>query len=224
MDGPHARAAPRITLWGAMTSRTLRAVWALHELDLPYAHRPIRSRSGETRTDRFTALNPRQKIPVLQDGDLTLAESAAIVSYLAERYGGTGGRPRLIPEPGTTERALYYQWCFFTMTELDAHTLYVLRKHRDLVHTYGDAPNALAEAEAGFRKQVAVAALALEDGRDFIVGDALTGADILLASIVGWAAAYRQPVPDALAAYARRLAERPAYRSAYAANYDVPPP
>ena len=75
---------PRRILWGAATARTLRAHWMLHELGLDYETRPIGSRTGETATAEFTQLNPRQKIPLLQDGEVTLAESAAIVTYLAE--------------------------------------------------------------------------------------------------------------------------------------------
>ena len=59
-------------LWGATTSRTLRAAWALHELSLDYVAHPILPRTGETKTAEFTRINPRQKIPVLQDGDFTI--------------------------------------------------------------------------------------------------------------------------------------------------------
>ena len=60
----------RLVLWGVGTSRTLRAHWALHELDLDYECRPILPRTGETQTQEYTELNPRQKIPLLQDGEL----------------------------------------------------------------------------------------------------------------------------------------------------------
>ena len=93
-------------LWGAKTSRTMRVVWALHELGLDYDHRPIESRSGETATDVYTDINPRQKIPCLQDGSLTLAESAGIVTYLGERYGPCTDGNELVPAPNTDERIL----------------------------------------------------------------------------------------------------------------------
>lgn len=206
-------------LWGAKTSRTMRVVWALHELGLSYDHRPIESRSGETTTAAYTAINPRQKIPCLQDGDLTLAESAAIVTYLGEKYGTTTQGSELVPKAGSRDRALYYQWCFFMMTELDAHTLYVLRKHRDLAHLYGDAPNANKHAEDGFRKQVAVVAGPFEDGQRYLVGDSFSGADIILMSIIDWATGYEQPLPDALLKFHGRISERAAYQRALQANY-----
>ena len=48
------------------------------------------ARSGETQTLQYSLIIPRQKIPLLQDGDFTIAESGAIISYLAETYGKEG--------------------------------------------------------------------------------------------------------------------------------------
>ena len=81
-----------LVLWGVGTPRTLRAHWALHELGLRYTSRPILPRSGETKTPEYTALNPRQKIPLLQDGDFTIGESAAIAAYLTQKYSHRGSR------------------------------------------------------------------------------------------------------------------------------------
>src|SRR5512134_1826199 len=89
-------------LWGAGSSRTMRANWMLQELELPYEHRPIRSRGGETLTPEYTRLNPSQKIPTLQDGDFVLTESAAIVSYLGATYGASRN---LSPPTAARERA-----------------------------------------------------------------------------------------------------------------------
>ena len=61
----------------------------------------------------------------------------------------------LVPAAGTQKRARYDEWCFYSIAELDAHTLYVIRKHRDLVHLYGEAPNAIKTAQEGFANQVA---------------------------------------------------------------------
>ena len=69
----------------------------LHELGLEYEKHLIGSRTGETQTAEFRALNPRGKIPVLQDGELVLAESAAIINYLVENYGQESG---LVPPSG----------------------------------------------------------------------------------------------------------------------------
>jgi glutathione S-transferase len=55
---------------------------------VPYETKPIGSRTGETQTAEYTLLNPRQKIPLLQDGNFSIAESPAIIIYLAEAYSG----------------------------------------------------------------------------------------------------------------------------------------
>ena len=65
----------KLVLWGAGTSRTIRAHWAMHELGLAYERRPIQARSGETKTPEYTTLNPRQKMPLLQDGDFASARA-----------------------------------------------------------------------------------------------------------------------------------------------------
>jgi glutathione S-transferase len=210
-----APAAKRV-LWGAGTTRTLRAHWMLQELGLDHETRAIGSRTGETQTPEFTALNPRQKIPVLEDGDFVLTESAAIVSYLGETYGA--GRD-LVPSSGTRERARYDEWCFFVMTELDAHTLYVIRKHRDLAELYGEAPRAVEAAERGFAKQVAVAERALALGGPYLLGEAFTGADVLLTSCLIWARFYALPLSDALDTYLSRTTDREAYRRALERNF-----
>ena len=123
--------APRLTLWGVGTSRTVRAHWAMHELGLDYETRPIGARTGETQTAEFTALNPRQKIPLLQDGDFCIGESAAIVAYLSRTYASAARS--LIPEP-QREYAAWLEWSFFIVPELDSTSLYVMRRHRAAVN------------------------------------------------------------------------------------------
>jgi len=198
----------------------MRAHWALHELGLDYEPRLVASRSGETATEEFGRLNPKRKIPVLADGDFTLTESAAIVTYLGETYGrGTG----LVPDSGTRERARYDEACFFVMMELDAHTLYVVRRHQDMAALYGEAPNAVREAFAGFDRQVSTVEAALGDGRQHLLGDTFTGADILLATCLQWATFYGRALGDPLSAYLGRVMSRPAYRRAAAINYSILP-
>ncbi len=206
---------PRRILWGAGTPRTMRAHWILHELGLPYERHPFGPRTGETQTVEFTQLNPAQKIPVLQDGDFTLTESAAIVTYVGEKYGAPG---TFVPLPGTVERARYYQWSFFVMTELDAHTLYIIRKHIDLSKIYGEAPEAVRAAKEGFKKQVSVAAQALSSSGPFILGSSFTGADILLSTCLVSAVRREIPLADALQDYLERMTTRDGYQRAYQAN------
>jgi glutathione S-transferase len=208
-------AATNRVLWGVGTSRTLRAHWMLAELGLSYERRPITSRSGETLTPEYTALNPSQKIPTLQDGDLVLSESAAIVNYLATAYGAV---KKLCPPVSPRARARYDQWCFFVMMELDANTLYVIRKHEDLHKIYGEAPNALQAARDGFARQARAAAQRLSSGGPYVLGDNFSGADILLTSCLCGAIRRHIELPDALHDYLKRITTRAAYQRALQIN------
>ena len=67
-----------ITVYGVTTYRTLRVHWTLQELGISYQTQPIESRSGQTQTAKYAAINPGCKIPSLQDGKLIVSESAAI--------------------------------------------------------------------------------------------------------------------------------------------------
>jgi len=205
----------RLVLWGVGTSRTLRAHWSLHELGLDYKSRPILPRSGETKTQEYTRLNPRQKIPLLQDGDFKIAESPAIAAYLSNTYGTP--ETALIPSD-PREQASWLEWCFYVATELDATSLYVMRRHGDLKHIYGEAPVALESAASYFATQLRHAEQALQEGRPFLVGERFTTADILLTTCLTWAVSYRVPVTAACLAYMERIISRPAYHASVAAN------
>jgi glutathione S-transferase len=204
-----------LILWGAGTSRTIRAHWALHELALPYESRPIGPRTGETKTAEYTALNPRQKIPLLQDGDFTIGESAAIVAYLSRTYA-TPERSLIPEEP--RRYASWLEWCFFIVAELDSTSLYVMRRHRALKHIYGDAPEVVASAGEYFRGQLHHVDKALSDGRQFLMHDQFTSADILLTTCLSWAVDYGVGICDSAEPYLQRMLARPAFKSASIAN------
>jgi glutathione S-transferase len=205
-------------LWGVGTSRTIRAHWALHELGLTYQRRPILPRTGETQTEEFTALSARQKIPLLQDNGFVITESAAIVTYLSDAYGQSHNR--LLPKD-VKERARCLEWCFFVISELDATSLYVMRRHGDLRHIYGEAPSANEAAAAYFQKQMRTVERELEDGRRHVLGDRFSAADMLLSTCVTWAVRYGVPVSDKVLAYNGGITTREAYAKAVASN--VPP-
>ncbi len=211
--------ANELILWGVGTTRTIRAHWALHELDLPYTSRPILPRSGETKTVEYTALNPRQKIPLLQDGDLTIGESAAIVAYLANKHRRADGA--LVPDCPKLY-AKWLEWCFFIVTELDSTSLYVMRRHgtnQGLAHIYGDAPHVVAKAGEYFREQLRHVDVALSDGRDYLMGTQFTTADILLTTCLTWAIDYGVGICDSAAPYLERVTSRAGYRAGETANF-----
>ena len=205
-----------ITLWGATTTRTIRAHWALRELGIDYRCEPIEPRTGQTQTPEYGAINRRRKIPALVDGDFVITESAAIIGYLSALYGTETNR--LVPlDP--RERARYDEWTHFIMTELDGTSLYVVRRHLGLPAIYGEAPVAVDAAFAYFQRQIASVAETLDDGRPWLMGDHFTGADILLTTCLTWATRLEQPLADSLIRFRDRATARPAYIAAAQANH-----
>ncbi len=212
--------APNLTLWGVGTSRTVRPHWALAELGLKYETYAIGPRTGETKTAEYTKLNPRQKVPLLQDGDFAIGESAAIVAYLSRTYSTPD--KSLIPDE-KQQYAKWLEWCFFIVTELDSTSLYVMRRHsaNALGPIYGVAPEVVAKAGEYFREQLRHVEVALDDGRTFLMGDQFTSADILLTTCLEWAIAYGVGICDNAHPYLERIKKRPGYVRGTAAN--VPP-
>ena len=205
----------QLTVWGIGTPRTLRVHWVLLEFGLPYESRPITSRSGETKTPEFLALNPKHKIPVLQHGDRVLTESAAIVTYVSEAFDPPSGL--YIPSDAAA-RAKLNEWCFFIMTELDALSLYVIRKHQDLHALYGEAPGAIEAAKDNFSDLTG----ALFDGtgqdHEFLLPEGMSVADILLTTCIQSALRRGIEMPDYFLDYNERLSQRPAFQKALAIN------
>ena len=203
-----------LMLWGGATSRTIRAHWALHELRLDYESKLIGSRTGATQTEEFRALSTKEKIPVLVHDGFVLTESAAIVTYLGDTFGG------LTPPHASHERARYNEWMSFILMELDAHTLYVIRRHEGLKQFYGEAPAAIAAAREGFLKQVHWAQPRIEQS-PYLVGESFTGVDILMTSCLDWADSYGFELAQSLHDYRHRHHEREAYKAAAKINFSI---
>jgi len=77
-----------ITVWGGQTSRSIRVVWLMEEMGLEYRVRQV-DMLAESQDVEFLAVNPANYIPAMQDGDVTMVESIAIMEYLMARYGPT---------------------------------------------------------------------------------------------------------------------------------------
>lgn len=95
-------------------SRSQRILWLLEELGLPYeVRRYQRDAKTMLAPPELRAVHPLGKSPVISDGDLVIAESGAIVEYLADKYGSRGSAPSLAPAAGTPERLRYSYWMHF---------------------------------------------------------------------------------------------------------------
>lgn len=208
--------AMKRAVWGAGTPRTMRAYWTLEELGLSYAVHPILPRTAAMDDPAFRRVSARGKIPILEDGDCVVGESGAIALHLADSYRDALA---LSPALGDAGRGRFCDLCFFAMTELDAASLYVIRRHAGLPEIYGQAPAATAAAADYFTRQLGEMERQLADGRAWLLGGEFSVADILLVTCIDWAIALRMSLPDVITAYQMRAAKRPAYRTAIEVNY-----
>lgn len=203
----HNREAAMIVVHHLNDSRSQRILWLLEELRLPYDVR-FYQRDPKTRLapPELAAVTPLGKSPVVTDGQKLVIESGAIIDYII-RHHGDG---RLQPDPASDAYDEYVQWLHYAegsaMLPLLLH-LYVSR--------LGEAGAPLhPRIESELANHLGYIDAALRD-REFLVGDALTGADVQmsfvgeLAGVFGKRAAY-----PAMDAWIKRLHERPAYRTA----------
>lgn len=184
-------------------TRSLRVRWVLQELEVPFESEVVNLRAGEHRTPEFLALNPAGKLPVLVDGDLVLTESVAIVLYLAARHPEKG----LLPTD-LRERAQVDRWLLFTATELE-QPLWRIAHHSFLYPKDRRLPEEVQLAREDFLAIVPVLAQHLE-GREYLVGDRFTVADVVAAYTLDWANEVRllEGYPD-LVRWMERQYERP---------------
>ena len=188
-------------------SRSQRILWLLEELGLPYEiKRYQRDATTRLAPPELQKVHPLGKSPVITDGDRTIVESGAIIDYVIRCHGGG----RLQPSTESPAYDQYQQWIHYAegsaMLPLMLN-LYAMR--------LGDAAAPLMpRIEGEIANHLSYIDGALK-GREFIVGDGLTGADIQMSFVGEVAGAFgkRAKYPN-LDAWTKRLHERPAYKKA----------
>ncbi|NYS61198.1 glutathione S-transferase family protein [Vreelandella salicampi] len=196
-----------ITLYSYPNSRSLRATWTLEELGVEYRCRHVALDKGEGQTPEHLARHPDGKVPVLEDGEFTLFESVPICRYLAEKYGDGA----LLPHD-LSARAQVDQWLSFIVTELE-QPLWAQAKHQFALPQEKRIPAVLPTCAWEFQR----ALKALErcfHGRENLVGDTFTLADLFLTHTLTWAASMKHRLPEPLTIYRERHAKRPAMAKA----------
>jgi glutathione S-transferase len=147
----------------------------LAEIGAPYELvRVVRDAEGRVSAE-YLALNRWGKIPTLEDGDLVLTESAAICLHLAERFP----EARLVPPPGTRERSELYRWLLWL-----SNTVQMTQMRHFYPERYGtEGVREAADAELAGHYDLLDDHL---DGRDWLVGDERTVADLFLFMLIRW--------------------------------------
>jgi glutathione S-transferase len=188
-------------------SRSQRVLWLLEELELPYQiehyQRDVTTRFAPP---QLKTVHPLGKSPVLVDGERTVIESGAIVDYLIRRHG----QGRLQPAADSADFDPYQQWLHFA--EGSAMLPLLLKLY---VSRLGEAGAPLGpRIESEIANHLGYIDQSLQ-GRDWLVGDSLSGADIQLSFVgeVAGARGNRERYPQ-LEAWVKRFQQRPAYRRA----------
>ena len=191
-------------------TRASRPRWVLEEVGVPYDLVRLQPGSGGTRAPEHMARHPLGHVPVLEDRGQFVFESGAICLHLADLFP----EKRLLPAPGTVDRAHAYQWVLFSVSEMEP-PLIVLSAETKKPDAERSA-SVVTEAQERFRKTALVLEAVLRD-RKYLVGDAFGVADVMVGATLAWARAMRliDALPS-LEGYLSRLRERPAWKRALA--------
>jgi glutathione S-transferase len=193
----------------APNSRAGRIVWLLEELGLDYELNQMAFHPKDLKSDEHRKRHPLGRIPVLEDGDVSIYESGAIVEYVMARYGEGGLKPA-VDAPEFPE---YLQWFHYCegMVMPPINTIMV---HTVLLPPDRRNPETLGQAQRLLSRAVEPVNAALE-GREYLIGN-FSAADIMLGHSLFMANRLGQ-VPDELSNikdYVKRIEARPAFQTA----------
>ncbi|MDJ0944318.1 MAG: glutathione S-transferase family protein [Kiloniellales bacterium] len=175
--------------------------WLLEEIGQPY-RTEVLGYGTSMKSPAYLAINPMGKVPAIRHGETVVTECGAICAYLADAFPEAG----LAPPPGDRLRGPYYRWMFFAAGPLEAATtnkslgVEVPEDRRGQVG-YGSLADVMTALESAV------------SGRDYVVGERFTAADVYFGSHIGWGMKFGTLEPrPAFEAYWERISSRPAAR------------
>ena len=196
----------------APNSRAGRIYWLLKELDLPFELNRMDFHPKDLKSDAHRARHPLGRVPVLDDGDVQIFESGAIVEYILARHAPG----KLKPAVDSPEFPAYLQWFHYCegmvmppINTIIVHTMLLPPERRDET-VLGQAQRLLAKALAPVEEAL--------EGKDYLVGefsaaDVMLGHSCIMSNRLG---VVTDEMPN-LKAYAERLLARPACAEAFSA-------
>jgi glutathione S-transferase len=186
-------------------SRSQRIVWLLEELGTPFEMKRYQ-RDAKTRLapPELAAVHPLGKSPVIVDGGIRIAESAAIVDYIIRTYG----KGAMMPPTGSADYEAYSEWLHYS--EGSAMLPLMLNLYVSRLKEAGAALHPRIDSEIANHLGYVDGAL---KGRAFFIGNSLTGADIQMSFVGEMAKVFNKlgPYPS-LGAWLTRMHARPAFQ------------
>lgn len=197
-----------IKVYGAPTTRAMRVLWLLEELNVPAELHPVDPRKGEHYQPDYWRINPFGKVPSISVDNYSLAETAAICTWLADQYPDRG----LIPPAGSRARGTHDQWMSFALTEMEAH-LWLVMRNTVLLPEPQRVPAIIPQAMESFAASCRIFSAHMQV-RPYVLGEDFQVVDIFMTSLIGWAKSLEAPGLDTgLLEYRERMAQRPALQS-----------
>ncbi|EJC73765.1 glutathione S-transferase [Rhizobium leguminosarum bv. trifolii WSM2012] len=180
-----------LTIYGVYRSRASRVYWMAEELGLEFRSVPVLQARRladplaaeaplNTQSSDFAAVNPMAQIPSIKDGEFVMHESLAINLYLARKHGG--------PLSGQTveEDGLLTMWTVWAAAQVEPETVKIVLTYDNGLENSDEGKQVIAVACRALRRPFA----ALEShlaGRQWIVGDRFTVADLNIAEVLRYA-------------------------------------
>lgn len=193
----------------APNSRAGRIVWLLEELGLEYEVNKMAFHPKDLKSEEHRARHPLGRVPVLEDGEVSIFESGAIVEYVMARHGDGGLKPA-VDAPEFPEYLQWFHYCEGMMmppiNTIVVHTLLLPPERRDET-VLGQAQRLLGRAVTPVDSALA--------GREYLIGD-FSAADIMLGHSIFMANRLGQ-VSDEMRnvkEYVKRIESRPAFETA----------
>ncbi|MDB2464343.1 glutathione S-transferase family protein [Amylibacter sp.] len=187
---------------GNTNTRTLRVLWAMNEIGLKYEHVQVDAQSADAKK-----FNISGKVPSLEANGVIIADSTAIITYLADKYN------QLTFPAGTIERAQQDSFTQFILDELDS-ILWTAARHSFVLPKEMRVSELKGTLHWEFAKSLKVLESRMSTGPN-VMGEKFTIPDIILTHIGGWARVAKFDIPEGkLRDYFRRQIKRPAYISA----------
>ena len=193
----------------APNSRAGRVVWLFEELSLEYELNKMAFHPKDLKSEEHRKRHPLGRVPVLDDGDVSIYESGAIVEYVMARYGDGGLKPA-VSAPEFPEYLQWFHYCegmvMPPINTIMVHTV-LLPPERRSEETLGQAQRLLSRA-------VAPVDSALE-GREYLVGN-FSAADVMLGHSLFMASRLGQVSEELvnLKGYVKRIEARAAFQTA----------
>ncbi len=196
----------------APNTRSVRAVWLFEELGLPYELEKYKLGDPAMRTPEYRKIHPMGRVPAVEDGDVTIYESGAIVQYMLSKYGDGS----MQPAPDSAAYPMYLQWLHYAegmimppVNVIVVETILLPPERRNDTN--------VARATKLLGQMLSAVEAHMADGREYLAGD-FSGADIMTGHACTVSRRLGADVSDKpnVEAYIERCNARPAMQKAWA--------